>query len=199
MSVIIAVKENGIVYMGADSQTTIGDNYEKENRLNENDFKIHKLENGMLAGLCGKVKSSQRILYDKDILTLDKNGMLTKEHILTHIIPKLLEKIDEIGEREKGNINSSLILAHNDSLYKIDGKLRVKKCTEYAKDGSGSKNVDFPLHYYRNLPIKERIITTLQESARRDLNVSGPFVLIDTKEQKFEIVDSGRKNFWLLQ
>ena len=46
MSVIVAIKEDGVVYMGADSQTTAG--MRKRSYLNETGFKIIRLENGML-------------------------------------------------------------------------------------------------------------------------------------------------------
>ena len=60
MSVIVAVKENGVVYMGADTQTTSG--RKKHNGLNETAFKIHRLENGILVGFCGKVAAKQTTL-----------------------------------------------------------------------------------------------------------------------------------------
>ena len=45
MSVIVAVKENGVVYMGADSQTTTGKR--KFTRLSEGFHKITRLKNGI--------------------------------------------------------------------------------------------------------------------------------------------------------
>ena len=53
MSVIVAIKENDVVYMGADSQTTAG--MRKRSYLNETGFKIVRLENGILVGFCGRV------------------------------------------------------------------------------------------------------------------------------------------------
>ena len=60
MSVIVAIKENGVVYMGADSQTTTG--RRKLNDLNETAYKITRFENGMLVGFCGRVAAKQAIL-----------------------------------------------------------------------------------------------------------------------------------------
>lgn len=60
MSVIVAIKENGVVYIGADSQTTTG--RRKHNGLNETAFKINRLGNGMLVGFCGRVAATQSIL-----------------------------------------------------------------------------------------------------------------------------------------
>lgn len=189
MSVVVAVKENGVVYMGADSQITIERDKEIKHTLNDSSFKIRKLNNGILVGHCGDVQSAERIFSNQDILTLDENGMLTKKHIVTNIVPKLLEIIDEIGDKKKGIIDVTLILAYKESLYKIDDDLVTYKYNNYVKSGTGGAFVDYPLYLYRDLPIKERIVKALQESARRDLYVSAPFVLINTKEQKYEIVD----------
>ena len=59
MCVIVAIKESGVVYMGADTQTTTG--RRKRNGLNETSFMITRLENGMLVGFCGKVAAKQAI------------------------------------------------------------------------------------------------------------------------------------------
>ena len=80
MSVIVAIKENGVVYMGADSQTTAG--RRKYSYLNETSFKIARLDKGILVGFCGRVAARQAILAMKDVFTLDEHGGLTKRHFI---------------------------------------------------------------------------------------------------------------------
>ena len=46
MSVIVAVKENGVVYMGADTQTTIG--RRKQIGLNKTDSLSHIQQHGLI-------------------------------------------------------------------------------------------------------------------------------------------------------
>ena len=69
MSVVIAIKENGVIYMGTDTQVTSGN--KKENELNKNSFKIALLDNGLLVGVCGNYGLKQQIIADKSIFTLD--------------------------------------------------------------------------------------------------------------------------------
>ena len=190
MSVIVAVKENGVVYMGADTQTSAGKI--KYNFINETEYKIKRLDNGVLIGFCGSVAAEQVI--SKDIFTLDEDGRLTKAHIVKEIIPKLIDKMGQIGEIEKGEMNVSALIAHNEALYRINSNLDVIKLNENGKAGSGLYYVDYALSL-KDLPVRERILKALVESARRTDTVSGPFILIDTKNKTYEIVDMGGENY----
>jgi hypothetical protein len=46
----------------------------------------------------------------------------------------------------------------------------------------------------KNLSIRERILKALVASAKRTGSVGGPYVLIDTQKQEFEVVDMGGNN-----
>ena len=190
MSVVVAVKENGVIYMGADSQTNAG-SY-KEHFLNECGFKIFRLENGILASFCGNVGSKHTICSWENVFTLDENGNLTKRHIVNNIIPKLVAEMNKVGNEETGKIDVSILLAHKDSLYKICIDLSVKKCT-IATHGSGMEYTYFTLS--KDGMVKDRILQALSSSAKRTESVGGPFVLIDTKDLEYEIVDLGGKNY----
>ncbi|MBE5731842.1 MAG: hypothetical protein E7353_02300 [Clostridiales bacterium] len=191
MSVVVAVKENGVVYMGADSQTSAG-SY-KEYFLNECGFKIFRLENGILASFCGNVGSKHTICSLENVFTLDENGNLTKRHIVNNIIPKLVAEMNKIGNEETGKIDVSILLAHKDSLYKICMDLSVLKQNTIAIHGSGMEYTYYALSSEGN--VKDRILQALSSSAKRTESVSGPFVLIDTKKLEYEIVDMGGKNY----
>ena len=117
MSVIVAVKENDVIYFGADSQTSTG--RKRRNYLNETAYKVVKLDNDILVGFCGRVASRQIILSMKEVFVLDENGCLTKEHIVKQIVPKLVDKMEQICDEESGSIDVSILLAHKDKLYKI--------------------------------------------------------------------------------
>ena len=115
MSVVIAIKENGVIYMGTDTQVTSGN--KKENELNANSLKIALLDNGLLVGACGKYGLKQQIIADKSIFTLDKNNMLTKQHIVTNIIPKLSRWVKKSDKDNDTELEVSFLLAYNDNLY----------------------------------------------------------------------------------
>ena len=192
MSVIVAVKENGTIYMGADSQSTSG--MRKTNHLNETSYKVARLENGMLVGFCGRVAARQIILSIKDVFTLDTHGNLTKRHIVNDIVPKLVDKMEQIGDEESGALDVSILLAYKDKLYKITSGLDVIHLTENGSSGAGRDYVNYALLTMKNLPVKERILKALIESAKHTDTVSGPYVLIDTKDLKYEVVDMGGNN-----
>ena len=193
MSVIVAIKENGVIYMGADSQTTAG--RRKYISLTEDSHKIVKLKNGMLVGFCGSVGARQTILAMEDIFTLDEEGRLTKKHILRNITPKLVDKMEQIGDERRGSMDVSILLAYKDQLYRISQGLNVLHLNEVGKSGSGADYADYPLWNRRDLPVRERILRSLISSAKRTESVCGPYVLIDTEKQEYEIVDMGGENY----
>ena len=193
MSVIVAIKEDGVVYMGADSQTTAG--MRKRSYLNETGFKIIRLENGMLVGFCGRVAAKQIIMSMDDVFTVDENGELTKRHIVKQILPKLVDKMQDIGDEQSGDLDVSILLAHKGNLYYIGPRLDVLKLNEYGRSGAGLLFVHYALRKRKDLPVRERILKALCDSARRTESVGGPYVLIDTKDRVYEIVDLGGENY----
>lgn len=192
MSVIVAVKENGTIYMGADSQTTTG--RRKRNGLNETAYKITRLENGMLVGFCGKVAAKQAILSMEDVFVLDKEGGINKKHIVKEIVPKLVDKMQLIGDEDSGALDVSILLAYKDKLYRITSGLDVLNLNECGRSGAGADFTNWYLFGEKNLSIRERILKALVASAKRTESVGGPYVLIDTQNQKFEVVDMGGDN-----
>ena len=192
MSVIVAIKENGVIYMGADSQTTAG--RRKHNNLNETAYKVARLDTGILVGFCGRVAAHQTILSMKDVFTLDEQGELTKRHIVKEIVPKLVDKMEQIGDEESGYIDVGIMLAYKDKLYRITEDLDVIHLNENGSDGAGRDLVNYVLFEMKNLPVRERILRALEESARREESVGGPYVLIDTKNLEYEVVDMGGNN-----
>jgi ATP-dependent protease HslVU (ClpYQ) peptidase subunit len=192
MSVVVAIKENGVIYMGADSQTTAGKR--KHNYLNEMAYKVVKLDNGVLVGLCGRVAARQTILSMKNVFTLDEQGELTKQHIVKEIVPKLVDKMEQIGDEESGSMDVGIMLAYKDKLYRITAGLDVVHLNEIGSDGAGRDFVNYVLFEMKNLSVRERILMALEESAKREESVGGPCVLIDTKELEYEVVDLGGNN-----
>lgn len=192
MSVIVAIKENGVVYMGADSQTTTGKR--KRNGLNETAFKITRLKSGMLVGFCGRVAAKQAILSMEDMFVLDKEGGLNKKHIVKEIVPKLVDKMQVIGDEDSGALDVCILLAYKDKLYRITSGLDVVKLNECGWSGAGANFTNWYLFGEKHLPVRERILKALVASAKRTESVGGPYVLIDTHNQEFEVVDMGGDN-----
>lgn len=188
MSVIVAVKENGIVYMGADTQSTAGK--KKKNELNESNFKIRRMENGILVGTCGEVSSSQLLFSKMNLFTLDSDGKLTKRHIVKEIIPKIIEVLKKGNKLDKddGTMNLSFLIAYKDCLYEVWGDFFVLSVAKFAARGSGREFALYPLSK-KNLSVRERILQALRISEKRVAAVSAPYVLIDTEKQNYEVVE----------
>lgn len=191
MSVVVAVKEDGIIYMGADTQATGG--MSKTNKLHEPEYKLIKFENGIIVGFCGRIASVQQLIYRDDIFTLDENNQLTKSHIVKNIVSKLIKMVDKIGNDDRLNI--SLLIAHKDKLYQINNSFNVISLNEYGRIGAGQ---DFLFYNLCNKDIKdpeERILKALINSARLCESVGGPYVLINTRDLEFKMIDMGGENY----
>ena len=190
MSVVVAVKKDGVIYMGADSLTTVGNR--KFHALNETGYKITRLESGILVGCCGEVSSCQSVTNTPNLFTLDENGTLTKKHIVTNIVPKLLEIYTELGKIEKGKTENTMLLAYKDKLYCINSNFLVSKYNDFVSIGAGKS---YALYHLSNgdLSTKTRLLSALKESAKRTDSVGEPFVLIDTKNLEFEVVEGGNE------
>ena len=192
MSVIVAIKQDGVVYMGADTQTTFGNN--RFQGLNEAGFKIRRLDNGILLGFCGRVAAKQSILANKDLFVLDENQNLTKQHIVNNIVPVLVDKVGYIGNQDSGKMDVCILLAYKDKMYTIEYDLRVVALNEIARTGAGCESVTYSLRE-QGYPVRERLLNALKTSARRVDSVSGPYVLIDTLNKQYYIGDMGEENY----
>ena len=185
MSVIVAIKENDIVYMGADTQSTAGDYlYRIKSPI---EYKIQRLENGMLVGLCGSKSVAQQLVAQSDVFTLDENGTLSRGHIVRNIIPTI-KKI--VGQRsEEFDANSSVLLVYKDKIYQINSDGDLIKHTEYVSIGSGLTYTYYTLFDRKDLPVRERMIMALNASSKRVDSVSAPYTLIDTQNMEYETVN----------
>ena len=85
MCILIACKKNDVVYMGTDTSEVYDDT--KRNYLCQCNYKIQRLDNGILLSVIDDLFTRQTIIANSDIFTLDKKGKLTKQHIVKNIIP----------------------------------------------------------------------------------------------------------------
>lgn len=187
MSVIVAIKENGVIYMGADSQSSMVSS--KCTRLNEIGFKITRFANGVLVGFCGRAATAQAITAMPDLFVLDEQGKLTKKHIVTQIIPKIVGELDQLGDEEYGTIEVSMLIAHQDQLYRITDELDVIHINNAVSIGAGMHFTNYALFCMTDVSVRDRILSALRESANWVESVGGPFVLIDTQTLQYEIVE----------
>ena len=87
-----------------------------------------------------------------------------------------------------------LYSGYKDKLYKITSALEVVKLNEYSASGAGEEFTHYALCAWKDMPVRERILKALSTSAKFEESVCGPYVLIDTENLEYEIVDLGGEN-----
>lgn len=194
MSVIVAMKHNGTVYMGADTQCSCGD--EKKNSLIESERKIIKLDNGLLLGGTGRADVLMRLFYSKGIFTVPEEG-LTKKHIVTEIVPKLFKYLDERNlicepdeddDDEKCHMRCSLMLVHKDKIFYLNGYFGVWENARFCIIGSGTSYA-FPYldSYDGKGDVNDVLLAAMRGCSKHDSSVSAPYILIDSRNQTYSV------------
>ena len=194
MSIIIAYKRKDTIYMGTDTRVLVAG--EKTNELCESGLKIQKLDNGILLGVTGENQERQTIIAYSDIFTLDKKGELTKKHIIKEIIPKLYnmlvkEKLLRVDEDDGiPYMRSMLLLAYRATLYEICSNFLVLKYEDFQVVGlCNNRAQQILLNAKENDNVNDTILKALKYSAKYYYTIGAPYVLIDTKDLKYTIVE----------
>ena len=192
MSILLAYKKEGAIYMGTDTRIVVNDN--KKSALSRCDLKIQKLENGILLGIAGERLERQTIIAYSEIFTLDKEGKLTRKHIVKEIVPRLIEMLEEENlmmkkEEEFPYVQAQILLAYKDTLYEICSGFTVIKYEDFQALG---RDCDYAIATLMNTKptddIKKRLIKALDISAKYSQYIGKPYVLIDTKSMDYEYV-----------
>lgn len=191
MSLIIAEVTDGAVYMGADTQSTIGET-QKTFAVHEESLKINKLPNGILIGHAGKAQNSQLLANHPEWFEALPNGTLTKEFIVMEIVPAFYRELKKRGwlkSDSPANSDCSILLAQGDKLFRIDRSFAVFASGECDAIGCGSDAYFVNRVLSGTSPVRERLITSLRLAEAYDTAIGAPFVFIDTKNMTFEFVE----------
>ena len=192
MSILIAYKKGDTIYMGTDTRVVANDS--KRNELCECNYKIQKLNGGMLLGITGEIALRQTLIAYPEIFTLDKNGKLTKKHIIKEIIPNLLSVLYKEGlvveeENEYPYMKGILLLAHQGELYEICTSFSVMKYEDFQAVGRCDEYAQASLFNISETDnVNDKIIETLGVVAKYSQLVGSPYLLIDTKELKYNVI-----------
>lgn len=188
MSVVIAIKSDGVVYMGADSCTSSYGGDSKDNTALGGNAKIVKRDDGLLIGTVGKCSQLKACIYNDELFQFDEGEKLTKKWIVTKFLPKLREALQKDNMlAPNGSFEFSLILAKGDALYKMTGEQYVYEVNDYVVAGSGGAPAIATIAN-KNQPIEDRVLTALRSAAQFDAYVSAPFVLYNTKDLEYREV-----------
>ena len=191
MSLVVAYARDGVVYMGADTQSSIGTAIERF--VNESGYKITRMPNGMLIGVCGRAKGHQMIVAQKDWFDVKPNEAFDKRYIVNKIIPRLSELMKGIPDDEGARsscMSVRILIGWKDKIYYISKYFEVFECQGYASIGSGCDYSKYHLSQIGpNDDVNEGLLKALRTGARFESTVSAPYILIDTKDKRYTVVE----------
>lgn len=195
MSVIVAIKQNGIIYMGADSQVTRGGT--RTTLSNPNNYKIwamHDVDNALM-GAVGELRASNVIKVADNLIPeiVDLKDAVDFRFVVKHFVPHLMDELDDykaLGKDrdEMPDMHSEFLLAYHDRLYRIDRFGCVIEVDDFYAIGSGASEALGSLISSTDIndPI-ERIKKAIKACASHDLYVDYPIVISDTETTEYKV------------
>ena len=194
MSVVVAIKEKGKIYLGCDSQVTCGGT--RTTLKNPNNYKIWKVQNAKhcLMGAVGNLRDAC-LIRTMDNLVTEYN--IYKKHIcfdfvVNQIVPDIIEKLKYYNYLKKDgffdSMNSSYLFAFEDQLFLIGMDASVIEVEDYVAIGSGKNEAIGSLLSTENEAPEQRIVKAIKASVANDLYVDYPIILTNTETTDFEII-----------
>lgn len=193
MSLVVAIKKDGVVYLGADTRTSCGD--EILSRLLPEQYKIHRLGD-CYVGAAGRVAPIQPMLCHPEWFLLGGEP-LTKRHLVREIVPKYYSLLRRMGFLEEptdadDSADSKCVFLITDGkrIFRITDTMAVVEEPEYAAIGC-TQNIAAaccPTAFSEAEP-RDKLLSALRISAYRNDGVGAPFVLVNTRDNNFEIVE----------
>lgn len=195
MSVVVAIKQNGKVYIGADSQVTKGGT--RVTLKNSNNYKIWKVANAehCLMGHVGNLRDANLVRL-MDSLVTDYNvyrNHVGFEFVVKKIVPDIVQELTDYGLLKDGKttdcLDSSFLFAYKDQLYSINSDRAVIEIDDYVAIGSGADQAIGSLLSTEGEEPKARIVKAIKSSAASDIYVDYPIIIADTENTEFEIIN----------
>lgn len=192
MSILIACKKGDTVYLGTD--TRLVEYNQKNVDLCEFNYKIQKVESGILVGIVCDNQVRNVLFANSEIFTLDKKGELTRKHLIKEIIPKIISVLDEneLIVKEDGDtayMRAIIMLAYKGVLYEVNSNFLVIRYEDFQVVG---KNAEYAIATIMDAddsePINDNIVRALKIAGKNSLAVGAPYLLIDTKFNAYTLV-----------
>ncbi len=195
MSVVVAIKSQGTVYMGADSQVTKGGT--RMTLRNPNNYKIWKVKgvDNCLMAHVGNARDANvvRIMGNLiDELTLYRD-QVDYEFVVSDLVPHIIHELRSYGyvrgdKNEFQGLDSEFLFAYRDRLYHINGDGCVIEIDDCIAIGSGSyEAIGSILSTDKQAPLA-RIVKGIKASAAHDIYVDYPIILTDTDSTEFKVI-----------
>ena len=193
MSVVIAIKENGKVYMASDSQETGG--YSKITVTNPYNYKMWKTRglNNSIIGHVGGCRDLGIIRYTNFIpKEKSSNGKIDMEFVQGQMVYDIYDSLDKRGFTitDGGpHMDSGLLFAYKDKIWDIKNCLYVVEIDDYVAIGSGEEAAKGSLASTAGEPVINRLIKAVVAASSVNINVGYPIVLSDTESCQFKLIN----------
>lgn len=203
MSVVVAIKENGKVFIGADSQVTKGGT--RTTLKNPNNYKVWKVmgADNCLIGHVGNLRDANVVRLMSGLVTdynIYKNH-IDYEFVVKKVVPDVVDELKNYGnvkdEKFVDFLDSSFLFAYKDQLYVIGRDRSVIEVDDYVAIGSGEDQAIGSLLSTEGDSPRERIVKAIKASAAADIYVDYPIILTDTESTEFEIVTEKNEGKYL--
>lgn len=203
MSVVVAIKKDGKIYMGCDSQITSGGT--RTTLKNSNNYKIWKVlgvEN-CLMGSVGNLRDACVIRTMDDLVT-EYNVYckhISFDFVVNKIVPDIIERLQKAhyikNEGVFEGMDSSFLFAFEDQLYEIHNDGCVLEIEDFIAIGSGKNEAVGSLLSTDGQEPEERIIKAIKASAANDIYVDYPIIMTNTKDTEFEVITEKNEKTYL--
>ncbi len=189
MTVIAAIKQNDIVYLGCDS--LFMDSYKITTRVGKKIIVKGELIFGITTThtrIYQLLEHSLKLASTKNVKTDDLHG-----YLVTSFLPKfrkILDVQDLLQDDKEAPSPSPMLIGVRNKLFELDVDFDISEIdTSYKAIGMGGDYASGSLITSEilqpTLPAEQRLLLALQTSGEFSCGVKGPFYIINTKDYTF--------------
>ena len=190
MTVIVAIKKDGVVYMGADTCSSTETSFRllSTDKKHSEYGKIRLFDNGLIVGFSGSASAVSHLCEMKGTVFSFADGELTKERIVNGFFPAATNILKE-GKcvYDDGEWKCSIVMAKGDRLFRVFGNKDVYEYEDFVSIGSGCVFAYGSLSMTDGAP-EERILEACRMASKFRTCVHGPYVVANTKDRKIREV-----------
>ena len=200
MSVVAAIKHEGKIYIGADSQATKGGS--RSTLRNPNNYKVWKVSGSdhCLMAQVGDVRDGNVVRLMSDIVDDydEYYDRVNYRFVVKYLVPEIVKNLKNYNYVKMNDdyleyINSSFLFAYKDKLFLINSDCAVIEIEDYVAIGSGAQEAIGSLLSTEGEEPYSRIVKAIKASAASDIYVDYPIVMSDTDSTEFRIVNENNK------
>ena len=147
-------------------------------------------------GAAGTVANIQLMTNHPEWFEL-KGKPLTKKFLVQSVLPKYFDLVKEMDKLEVEEQNSdspkcgcTFLVTDGNKLFEIDDDFEVIELSKYGQIGCTERIAyTFMLNAFDDYSPNEMILKALRTSSYRNDGVGAPYILINTRDNEFEVVE----------